>query len=53
MNLLEGDNHKKQAFQSITLAGIVSLFGDITCQGARSVTGPYLVFWKCDYGDAV
>lgn len=33
---------KKTAFQFIILLGIVSLFGDITYEGARSVTGPYL-----------
>ena len=35
-------NNKKIAFQFIILLGIVSLFGDITYEGARSVTGPYL-----------
>ena len=35
-------NSKKIAFQFIILLGIVSLFGDITYEGARSVTGPYL-----------
>lgn len=33
---------KKAAFQFIILLGIVSLFGDITYEGARSVTGPFL-----------
>lgn len=33
---------KKTAFQFIILLGIVSLFGDITYEGARSVTGPFL-----------
>ena len=32
----------KAAFQFIVLLGVVSLFGDITYEGARSVTGPYL-----------
>jgi MFS family permease len=36
------DNKKKIAFRFIILLGIVSLFGDITYEGARSVTGPYL-----------
>lgn len=36
------DNRKKIAFQFIILLGLVSLFGDITYEGARSVTGPYL-----------
>ncbi len=35
---------KKLAFQCIVLLGIVSLFGDITYEGARSVIGPYLAF---------
>ncbi|MDP3790329.1 MAG: MFS transporter [Candidatus Omnitrophota bacterium] len=35
---------KKLAFQCIILLGIVSLFGDITYEGARSVAGPYLAF---------
>ena len=35
-------NQKKQAFQFIILLGVVSLFGDITYEGARGVTGPYL-----------
>lgn len=33
---------KKTAFQCIILLGIVSLFGDITYEGARGITGPYL-----------
>lgn len=36
---------KKLAFQRIILFGIVSLFGDITYEGARGVTGPYLAFF--------
>lgn len=32
----------KMAFKFIILLGIVSLFGDITYEGARSITGPYL-----------
>jgi len=35
-------NQKKEAFQFIILLGVVSLFGDITYEGARSITGPYL-----------
>ena len=33
---------KKTAFQLILLFGLVSLFGDIVYEGARSVNGPYL-----------
>jgi MFS family permease len=35
-------NQKSTAIQFIILLGIVSLFGDITYEAARSVTGPYL-----------
>ncbi len=35
------NNQKRPAFQFIILLGIVSLFGDITYEGARSITGPY------------
>jgi len=35
-------NQKKTAFQLILLFGLVSLFGDIVYEGARSVNGPYL-----------
>ncbi len=35
-------NNNRIAFQFIILLGLVSLFGDITYEGARSVTGPYL-----------
>lgn len=33
---------KKIALKFIILMGIVSLFGDITYEGARSIAGPYL-----------
>ncbi len=36
------DSNKKAAFQLIILFGLVSLFGDIVYEGARSVNGPYL-----------
>jgi MFS family permease len=36
------DNKRTQAFQVIILFGLVSLFGDIIYEGARSVNGPYL-----------
>ena len=35
-------DNKKIAFQFIIFMGAVSLFGDITYEGARSITGPYL-----------
>ncbi len=41
----DGSKHlesKKKAFHVILLLGVVSLFGDITYEGARSVAGPYL-----------
>ena len=36
------DENKRKAFQLILLFGLVSLFGDIIYEGARSVNGPYL-----------
>ncbi|MDD5771427.1 MAG: MFS transporter, partial [Candidatus Omnitrophica bacterium] len=36
------NNHRKTAFQIIFLFGLVSLFGDVVYEGARSVNGPYL-----------
>jgi MFS family permease len=33
---------KRIAYQFIIMLGVVSLFGDITYEGARSVTGPFL-----------
>lgn len=36
------DNKKKLALQFILLFGVVSAFGDITYEGARSIYGPYL-----------
>jgi len=35
-------SNKKTAFQVIMLFGLVSLFGDMVYEGARSVNGPYL-----------
>jgi MFS family permease len=37
-----GDNNRSVAFQFILLMGVVSLFGDVTYEGARSIIGPYL-----------
>jgi MFS family permease len=36
------NNKRKTAFQLILLFGLVSLFGDMVYEGARSVNGPYL-----------
>src|SRR5579872_1054247 len=36
------DISKKSAFQFVILLSIVSLFADMTYEGARSITGPYL-----------
>jgi MFS family permease len=36
------EQNKRKALQLILLFGIVSLFGDIIYEGARSVNGPYL-----------
>jgi hypothetical protein len=39
----KNENSKRSvAFQFILLMGVVSLFGDITYEGARSITGPYM-----------
>ena len=38
------NGRKKLAMQVILLMGLVSLLGDITYEGARSITGPYLAF---------
>ena len=35
---------QKSAMQFIVLLGFVSLFGDVTYEGARSVNGPFLAF---------
>jgi len=32
----------KQSFQFIMLFGVVSMFGDVTYEGGRSITGPYM-----------
>lgn len=36
------DISRKRALQFVILIGIVSLFADMTYEGARSITGPYL-----------
>jgi len=45
-NQLKEDAHtdisKKTALKFIVLLGIVSLFADMTYEGARSITGPFL-----------
>ena len=38
----DGRNQRQLAYRFIILMGVVSLFGDITYEGARSVTGPFL-----------
>jgi MFS family permease len=41
--MTHADAHPRQAaYQFIIMMGVVSLFGDITYEGARSVTGPFL-----------
>jgi len=44
------DNQKRTAYHFIVLMGIVSLFGDITYEGARSITGPYLAVMGASAG---
>ncbi len=41
-DLQKKSGSQKTALYFIVLMGIVSLFGDITYEGARSITGPYL-----------
>jgi len=42
LNNTESKNLKRGAFYFIILLGLVSLLADVTYEGARSVTGPYL-----------
>ena len=37
-----GHTVKQTAARLVVLLGIVSLFADVTYEGARSITGPYL-----------
>jgi MFS family permease len=37
------DDNKKKAYAFLVLIGIVSLFSDLTYEGARSIVGPYLL----------
>ncbi|GAB4367662.1 MAG: MFS transporter [Calditrichia bacterium] len=39
---IENQSLKKSAYRFIILMGIVSLFGDVTYEGARSIIGPFL-----------
>lgn len=47
---LQAFDNKRVAFQFILLMGVVSLFGDITYEGARSITGPYLAILGASAG---
>lgn len=40
--LLKNDLSKNTALKFVILLGVVSLFADMTYEGARSITGPYL-----------
>ncbi|MBX3710273.1 MAG: MFS transporter [Gammaproteobacteria bacterium] len=42
MSLPKRDISKETAFRFVILIGVVSLFADMTYEGARSITGPYL-----------
>lgn len=42
MDLKKEDLSKKTALKFVIFIGIVSLFADMTYEGARSITGPYL-----------
>lgn len=37
----------RRALKFVVLLGIVSLFADMTYEGARSITGPYLAAIPC------
>ncbi|MBN1195008.1 MAG: MFS transporter [Methanomicrobiaceae archaeon] len=46
MNILpDTPSRRRTAYGIIILFGIVSMFGDVIYEGARSVTGPYLYFF--------
>lgn len=36
------DISKETALKFVILVGVISLFADMTYEGARSITGPYL-----------
>jgi len=40
--MIESDIAKSSALRFVILIGVVSLFADMTYEGARSITGPYL-----------
>lgn len=44
------NNQRRTAVRVIVLFGIVSLFGDITYEGARSITGPYMAILGASAG---
>lgn len=57
LNGINKNNHyqnskesKKTAIQFIILMGLVSLFGDIVYEGARSISGPYLAILGASAG---
>src|SRR3989338_7501227 len=39
------ENNLKSATRFVVLLGLVSLFADMTYEGARSITGPYLALF--------
>jgi len=41
-NIIHPDSHSNYALRFVVLLGVVSLFGDMTYEGARSIVGPYL-----------
>lgn len=50
INSPEPSDPQKTALYFIVLMGIVSLFGDVTYEGARSITGPYLAMLGASAG---
>jgi MFS family permease len=44
--MIESDISKASALRFVILIGVVSLFADMTYEGARSITGPYLAILR-------
>ena len=37
---------RKAAYSFLVLLGVISLFSDLTYEGARSILGPYCCYWE-------
>lgn len=42
--MIENNGQRRNALRFIILMGLISLFADMTYEGARGITGPYLAF---------